>query len=132
MAEWRYLSDRSGKIYAMAPTPEQFTRALADTTRLRTLMLLEANDELCVCDLTEALGLAQPKISRHLAILRDTGVVLDRRAGLWIHYRIHPDLPAWAVDALTALAKGCVGKQPYEQDRKRLAQTLPRSTGTCS
>lgn len=116
----------------MAPTPEQFTRALADTTRLRTLMLLEASVELCVCDLTDALALPQPKISRHLAILRETGVVLDRRAGLWIHYRIHPDLPAWAVDALAALSKGCVGKQPYEQDRKRLAQTLPRPTGTCS
>ncbi len=116
----------------MAPTPEQFTRALADTTRLRTLMLLESHDELCVCDLTATLALSQPKISRHLAILRETGVVLDRRAGLWIHYRLHPDLPTWATDALRALAKGCIGKQPFEEDRKRLAQAALRSTDTCS
>lgn len=115
----------------MAPTPEQFTRALADTTRLRTLILLESHDELCVCDLTDALALPQPKISRHLAILRETGVVLDRRAGLWIHYRLHPDLPAWAVDSLKALARGCVGKQPFDADRKRLAQTASRPAGTC-
>lgn len=115
----------------MAPTPEQFTRALADTTRLRTLILLESHDELCVCDLTDALALPQPKISRHLAILRETGVVLDRRAGLWIHYRLHPDLPAWTVDSLKALARGCVGKQPFDADRKRLAQTVCRPAGTC-
>ena len=122
----------SGELSAMAPTPEQFTRALADTTRLRTLILLDSQDELCVCDLTDALDLPQPKISRHLAILRETEVVLDRRAGLWIHYRIHPDLPAWALDALKAFAKGCVGKQPFEMDQKRLSQATSRPTGTCS
>jgi len=116
----------------MATSPEQFTRALADSTRLRTLMLLESCEELCVCDFIEALNLPQPKISRHLAILREKEVVLDRRAGLWIHYRIHPDLPSWALDAIKALARGCVGKQPFVDDRKRLAQIESRPTGACN
>ena len=115
----------------MALSPETFTRALADPSRLRLLMVLQANEELCVCDLTEALDLPQPKISRHLAILREGGMLLDRRSGLWIHYRIHPDTPAWAMDALAAIAEGCVGKQPFEQDRRRLSRLTLRPTGTC-
>lgn len=115
----------------MAPTPEQFTRALADSTRLRTLLLLESRNELCVCDLTGALLVPQPKISRHLAILRENAIVLDRRAGLWIHYRLHPDLPAWAVDILKALAAGSFGKQPFTEDLRRLAQMGERPSGTC-
>ena len=116
----------------MALTPERFTRALADETRLRMLLLIQAHDELCVCELTEALALPQPKVSRHLAVLRETEMLLDRRSGLWIHYRIHPDLPAWALDALTAVARGCIAKQPFEQDQQRLAGLTLRSTGTCS
>jgi ArsR family transcriptional regulator len=116
----------------MAITPENFTRVLADATRLRLLVLLQAHDELCVCELTEALAVPQPKISRHLAILRESGMLLDRRSGLWIHYRIHPDLPAWASDALHAIGQGCIGKQPFEQDQERLSRQALRSTGTCS
>ena len=95
-------------------------------------MLLETREELCVCDFIEALELPQPKISRHLAILREKEVVLDRRAGLWIHYRLHPDLPAWALDAIKALARGSVGTQPFSGDQKRLAQLESRPTGACS
>ena len=71
-------------------SPDQFTRALAEPTRLRMLMLLHDQPERCVCELTQALAMAQPKISRHLAVLRETGILVDRRQGLWIHYRIHP------------------------------------------
>lgn len=89
----------------MKLSPDAFTRALADSTRLRLLVLLQNRIELCVCDLTEALTLPQPKISRHLSILRAAGLLQDRRSGLWIHYKIHPDTPAWALDALAAIAK---------------------------
>ena len=115
----------------MALTPEMFARSLSDTTRLRMLVLLLAQEELCVCELTEALVLPQPKVSRHLAILREAEMLLDRRSGLWIYYRIHPDLPAWALDALTSLSRGCVGKQPYETDKTRFSLLKVRPTGTC-
>lgn len=61
--------------------------ALADETRLRLLNLMREG-EVCVCFFTEVLGLSQPKVSRHLAYLRNAGVVGARRDGKWMHYRI--------------------------------------------
>jgi len=61
--------------------------ALADTTRLRLLNLM-AGREVCVCHFVEILGQSQPKISRHLAYLRQAGIVAARREGKWMHYSI--------------------------------------------
>lgn len=67
--------------------------ALADNTRLRILNLLR-EDEICVCFFTEALGESQPKVSRHLAYLRKSGLVETRRDGKWMHYRLsEPEEP---------------------------------------
>lgn len=60
-------------------------RALSDQTRLRIMVLLSER-ELCVCQLEWALGLTQAKVSRHLTVLKNTGLVKDRREGLWIFY----------------------------------------------
>ncbi len=81
--------------------PLTFFKALADDTRLKSLLLIEREGELCVCELMAALGQSQPMISRHLARLRREGLVLDRRQGQWVFYRLHPDLPAWAKRVLT-------------------------------
>ena len=77
---------------------ETMFRMLADSTRLRLLMLLASEGELCVCELTHALELSQPKISRHLAQLRESGLLQTRREGQWMYYRIAPALPDWAPD----------------------------------
>lgn len=77
-------------------TPIQFFKCLADETRLRCILLIQCEGELCVCELTEALQNIQPKISRHLAQLRRCELLLDRRQGQWVFYRINPDLPDWA------------------------------------
>jgi len=66
---------------------ERLFQALGDTTRLRLLNLM-GSQELCVCYFVEVLGQPQPKISRHLAYLRNAGLVLSRREGTWMHYRI--------------------------------------------
>jgi ArsR family transcriptional regulator len=66
---------------------ETFFLALADKTRLRLLNLMR-DEEICVCFFTEVLGESQPKISRHLAYLRNAGLVEARRDGKWMHYRI--------------------------------------------
>lgn len=76
--------------------PTQFFKCLADETRLRCLMLIQHEGELCVCELTEALQEIQPKISRHLAQLRKCGLLIDRRQGQWIFYSIRNDLPEWS------------------------------------
>lgn len=62
-------------------------KALGDPTRLRIVKLLE-NGELCVCQLTAALKMGQSRISRHLSILKDCGLIEDRRQGRWVHYRL--------------------------------------------
>ena len=101
-------------------TPEDFTKALSDPTRLRVLMLLTQEKELCVCQLTEALEMVQPKISRHLAVLREKKILLDQRKGLWIFYSLHPKLPTWAYKTLLELSSGCLNNQPYVNDLNKV------------
>ena len=81
--------------------PVQFFKCLADETRLYCLLLIEREGELCVCELTQALQQIQPKVSRHLAMLRQHQLLLDRKQGQWVFYRINPELPAWAQAVLT-------------------------------
>lgn len=81
--------------------PLQLFKILADETRLAIIMLLRESAELCVCDICAATAESQPKISRHMAILRENGLVLDRREGKWVHYRLSPHMPAWAAETIT-------------------------------
>jgi ArsR family transcriptional regulator, arsenate/arsenite/antimonite-responsive transcriptional repressor len=62
-------------------------KALSDGTRLRILKLL-GNRELCVCDMVAAFDMTQPKVSFHLGVLKQAGLLKDRREGKWMHYRI--------------------------------------------
>lgn len=81
-------------------TPLQLFKNLSDETRLTLVLLLKEKGELCVCELSGALKLPQPKISRHLAMLRSSGLLSDRRDGKWIHYRLSPHMPAWAASVI--------------------------------
>ncbi|WP_035480724.1 metalloregulator ArsR/SmtB family transcription factor [Gallaecimonas xiamenensis] len=83
-----------------------FLKCLAEPTRLNAMLLLQQEGELCVCELTEALGESQPKVSRHLAQLRQCGLLLDSREGQWVYYRLHPELPAWAQGLLREAGLG--------------------------
>ncbi len=66
----------------------EFFKTLSDETRLRILVLLFTKD-LCVCELCDILDESQPKVSRHLAKLRDIGLVKDERKGQWIFYNLN-------------------------------------------
>ena len=85
-------------------TPTTLFRCLADDTRTKITLLIVREGELCVCELTAALDQSQPKVSRHLALLRSAGLLMDRRQGQWVYYRLRRDLPEW----VTALLKGVV------------------------
>jgi len=76
--------------------PLQLFKNLSDETRLSLVLLLREKGELCVCELVSILKETQPKISRHLALLRESGLLIDRRDGKWIYYRLSPHMPAWA------------------------------------
>ena len=84
--------------------------ALADNTRLRLLNLM-AGREVCVCYFVEILGQGQPKISRHLAYLRNAGLVAARREGKWMHYRICPQSDA-AATSILATVLDALGASP--------------------
>ncbi|MCW8904880.1 metalloregulator ArsR/SmtB family transcription factor [Sedimenticola sp.] len=112
--------------------PSTLFKALSDRTRLRCIALLSRHDELCVCELTEALDLPQPKISHHLAALRRAGLVIDRKEGLWIHYRISPDLPDWAASVIQTTASGIADQEPFAGDGNKLHATNQRATELCA
>ena len=85
--------------------PRIFFKCLADDTRLKSLLIISNLGEVCVCDLTNALQVDQPKISRHLAELRKCKLVTDNRKGKWVYYKINSDLPEWAQNILTLTLK---------------------------
>jgi ArsR family transcriptional regulator len=93
--------------------------ALADTTRLRLLNLM-AGREVCVCHFVEILGQSQPKISRHLAYLRQAGVVAARREGKWMHYSICAPADAAAGSILSAALAALESDRQMRADRARL------------
>lgn len=83
-------------------TPVELMKALADETRLTSIvLLLEA--PMCVCDLMAQLALSQPKVSRHLALLRDVGLVTTERRGQWVYYSVANNLPAWVINTFAEL-----------------------------
>lgn len=110
----------------------RFFQALADPTRLRCLMLMVAEAEVCVCEMTHALGEIQPKVSRHLAALRSAGFILDRRDAQWIYYRLHPDLPAWMNEVLHTTYQALADQTPFRNDRAALASMPCRPQRRCA
>jgi ArsR family transcriptional regulator, arsenate/arsenite/antimonite-responsive transcriptional repressor len=105
----------------MKNSPDLVTllEALGDPTRLRLLNLLRAG-ELCVCYLVEVLGDPQPKVSRHLAYLRRTGLVGARRDGKWIHYRLEGPLDASLAQVLDAVLNASENEKQMRRDRSTL------------
>jgi len=100
---------------------ELFFRALADRTRLRLLNLMGA-DEVCVCFFVEILGVAQPKVSRHLAYLRRAGIVAARREGTWMHYRV-VEPPHEDAARVLANVRGWLARDPeMQKDRRKLVK----------
>lgn len=108
-----------------------YLKQVSDQTRLRSLMLLHKEGELCVCELTYALALSQPKVSRHLGILRDMGIVQGRREGIWIYYSLHRDLPHWALGILESAAQGAEGVEPFASDQSSICRMPNRPGADC-
>lgn len=107
--------------------PENIFKGLADPTRLRVTMLL-LDVELCVCDLMAILKMPQSTVSRHMSRLKSAGIVVDRRAGKWVHYRL---AEAKAVSELrTYLNRNFSRLEPYRSDRITLRRLL--RSGACA
>lgn len=100
---------------------ELFFQALGDNTRLRLLNLM-GDQEICVCYFVEILGGPQPKISRHLAYLRNAGIVEARRDGKWIHYRIVMPPNIGAAQVLRQTLNWLKDERSMQADRSRLSK----------
>jgi len=102
-------------------TPNELFSLLSDETRLRCLVLLQKEGELCVCEISQILGSIQPKISRHLALMRQSGLVSDERRGQWVYYSPNPSLPDWAKNIIASTLENLVKIEPYHSDLKRVS-----------
>jgi len=107
-------------------SPTQFFKCLSDETRLRCITLMQKEGKLCVCELTTALELSQPKISRHLASLRQCGLLQDSREGQWVYYQINPKLPEWTLPLLNNALLAVKTAGSLENDLARLKQMKNR------
>jgi ArsR family transcriptional regulator len=105
---------------------EGLFKALADTTRLRILALL-VGGEVCVCEIHGALKLPQPTVSRHLAYLRRSGLVVTRREGLWVHYRL-ASLDDTVLRTLTDIVKHAL---THVDTIAKDGERLRKATGCC-
>ncbi len=95
-------------------------KSLEDETRLRIMALLLDAEELCVCHFMAVLKLPQSTVSRHLAHLKNAGWLSDRRAGVWIHYSLAPDLSPAQQTLAAALRTVLAENKTRGQDRDRL------------
>ena len=101
-------------------------RALSDGTRLRIVKLLE-NGELCVCHLMEILEMSQSRISRHMGLLKNAGLVNDRREGRWVHYSLNEETHKPGRAELIRLLQGWIEEEAVvAADRRRLVECLAR------
>ena len=90
--------------------------ALSDETRLAVLDMLR-DGEKCVCDLQDALGAAQSRLSFHLRVLREAGLVADRREGRWSYYRIQPEAIVEVHDLAVTLQARTITRLPVRAGR---------------
>ncbi|MGK0442045.1 MAG: ArsR family transcriptional regulator [Pseudohongiellaceae bacterium] len=111
--------------------PVDFYKALADETRLRCLILIQQERELCVCELVTAMGDSQPKISRHLAQLRTAGILSDRRQGQWVFYQINPTLPNWAATVINQTHQANIAFIAEQDQRLQTMGERPERIQAC-
>jgi len=86
-------------------------KALSDTNRLRIMKMLEQR-ELCVCELRSVLNLSNSTVSEHLAVLKDAGLILDRKDGKWVNYRLNDRCCVNFIKAVLELLEEHVGDEP--------------------
>jgi ArsR family transcriptional regulator len=104
-------------------------RAFSDRTRLRILNMLRSG-ETCVCDLVRVLDVPQPKVSRHLAYLRKARLVVARKEGLWMNYRLTQAATEFHKSLLNCLSCCFKSVPELSKDVEKLGRC--KASSTCS
>ena len=107
-------------------------KALSDPIRLRMVLLLQAEGELCVCDLMAVLNLPQSTVSRHLAYLKRSCWVDTRRQGVWMYYTLSRESCIICRELLRILKQHAGSLPEVTADRNAFAAFLKEKTITCS
>ena len=97
------------------------THALSDPNRVR-LLIACLDQERCVCQLVELIDLSNASISKHLAVLRNAGLLESRKDGRWVHYQTPPSPTAIILDALTFVRTHALNNDQIQSDKSRLAE----------
>jgi ArsR family transcriptional regulator, arsenate/arsenite/antimonite-responsive transcriptional repressor len=106
-------------------------KAFADPTRVRILAALRRG-ELCVCELSDALGVTQSTLSTHLQVIRDAGLVQTRRDGKWIYYAVRAEADQLLESLFGFFAKTVKNDPAIRRDKEQLAARLKeRKGGAC-
>jgi ArsR family transcriptional regulator, arsenate/arsenite/antimonite-responsive transcriptional repressor len=100
-------------------------KAAGDKNRLRILKMLE-HKNMCVCELSAALGITQPSVSKHMSLLKEAGLVRDEREGQWIIYRLCDEKINQYAPAVLKQLEAWVNDDPCVKHDKKTAATLCR------
>ena len=99
---------------------EKIIKALADKNRLRIICLLNEKQDLCVCEITDIIGLSQPTISSHLRLLENAGLVESDKDGLWVNYNINSLADLFSRKSIEMICKDLMKDKQTISDLKKL------------
>lgn len=99
---------------------EKVIKALADKNRIRIINLLKVKKVLCVCEITDIIGLSQPTISSHLRLLENAGLIESRKEGLWVNYSINSQLDPFSNEFIEIIYKDLENDKQIVYDLKKL------------
>ena len=105
----------------------KIAKALADENRIRILCLLKNKKDLCVCEITAIIGLAQPTISSHLKLLENAGLIESFKDGLWVNYNISSSLDSFSSEFIDVLYKNLKNDMQIKIDEEN-AKKINRDT----
>ncbi len=98
----------------------RIVKALSDENRIRMICLIRSKKDLCVCEITEIIGLAQPTVSSHLRLLENAGLVESYKNGLWVNYNISKNLDSFSREFIESLYKNLKKDKKITSDLDRL------------
>lgn len=104
---------------------------LSNETRLRCLYLAARHGEVCVCEVVDTLGIAQPTASKALNALKGAGLVRDRRDANWIYYRLNESMPPWIEAIVAATVDQLTRSKAYLADETAFRKSRVRSVEVC-
>lgn len=126
-----HIYDSAYVYLVLIMTPLSLFKCLGDETRLLIMVLIQNQGELCVGELVDVLALSQPKVSRHLASLRECKLLDVRKSGQWVFYRVHDELPSWANEIVCQTVSASDETLAALVQRLQLVDEPNRKTACC-